>query len=121
MPANPYLDETYQNLLRLLALFDSDQTSISYGMGDRYYWAWGLIDFGNGTFQGAAHGMVRLWRAGLWPYPTPKEKFIARINALFVGAGRLTRKDGSLEEAFPNEGSYAPSWTTIWPHTGRRP
>mgnify|MGYP001076122389 CR=1 FL=1 len=106
MTADPYLEQIHRNLPRLLALFDIDQTSINYGMGDRYHWAWGLIDFGNGTFQGAAHGMSRLWRAGLWPYPTPKEQFIARINALFIGAGQLTHNDGSLEEAFPNEGSY---------------
>jgi hypothetical protein len=104
--ANPYLDEIKRNLPRLLALFDTDQTSTSHGMGDRYHWAWGLIDFGNGTFQGAAHGMARLWCAGLWPYPTPKTQFLARIDDLFEAAGRLTRKDGSLEEAFPHEGSY---------------
>ena len=106
MSTDPYLDEIHRNLPRLLALFDSDQTSISYGMGDRYYWAWGLIDFGNATFQGAAHGMARLWRAGLWPYSTSKQQFVTRINELFIGAERLTRKDGSLEEAFPHEGSF---------------
>lgn len=106
MAANPYLEEIKRNLPRLLALFDSDSTSSSHGMGDRYHWAWGLIDFGNGTFQGAAHSMARLWCAGLWPYPTPKSQFLARIDALFEAAGRLTRKDGSLEEAFPHEGSY---------------
>ncbi len=106
MSTNPYLDQIRSNLPRLLALFDSDRTSSSHGMGDRYYWAWGLIDFGNGTFQGAAHGMARLWQAGLWPYATPKEQFMARISAMFAGAKRLTRNDGSLEEAFPNEGSY---------------
>ena len=106
MTANPYLDEINFNLPRLLALFDSDPTSNSNGMGDRYHWAWGLIDFGNGTFQGAAHGMARLWQAGLWPYPTSKPQFIARIDVLFEAAGRLKRKDGSLEEAFPHEGSY---------------
>jgi hypothetical protein len=103
---NLYQDEIRRNLPRLLALFDSDRTSDSHGMGDRYFWAWGLIDFGNGTFQGAAHGLARLWQFGLWPYPTPKALFMGRITALFAGAGRLTRKDGSLEEAFPNEGSY---------------
>jgi hypothetical protein len=103
---NYYFSEIASNIPRVLSLFDADTSSFSYGMGDRYYWAWGLIDFGNGTFQGAAHGMARLWRAGLWPYPTSKEQFIARINALFIGAERLTRKNGSLEEAFPNEGSY---------------
>ncbi len=106
MSTNPYLDEIKINLPRLLALFDADGTSNSYGIGDRYYWAWGLIDFGNATFQGAAHGMARLWQAGLWPYPTSKSQFIARLDAMFTGAQRLTRQDGSLEEAFPNEGSY---------------
>jgi hypothetical protein len=104
--ANPYLDEIKRNLPRLLSLFDTDQTSSSYGMGDRFHWAWGLIDFGNGTFQGAAHGMARLWLAGLWPYPTPKAQLIARIDALFKAAKRLMIRNGSLQEAFPNEGSY---------------
>jgi hypothetical protein len=103
---NPYLEEIRVNLPRLLSLFDNDRSSISYGMGDRYHWAWGLIDFGNGTFQGAAHGLARLWAAGLWPYATPKEIFISRIDALFHAAEKLTRNDGSLEEAFPREGSY---------------
>ena len=106
MSDNPYLRELQANLPRLLAMFDADPTSGSCGMGDRYYWAWGLIDFGNGTFQGAAHGMARLWRSGLWPYATPQTQFIARIDSLFCAADKLTRKDGSLEEAFPNEGSY---------------
>ena len=102
----PYYSEIKSNLPRVLSLFDNDVTSKSYGMGDRYYWAWGLIDFGNGTFQGAAHGLARLWRSNLWPYPTPKDKFIARIDSMFKGAEKLTRRDGSLEEAFPNEGSF---------------
>ena len=106
MSRNIYLDEVSVVLPRLLALFDQDKTSTSHGMVDRYYWAWGLSDFGNGTFQGAAHGMARLWVHGLWPYPTKKPAFVARIDALFMAANSLTRKDGSLEEAFPNEGSY---------------
>lgn len=85
---------------------DVDRTSESFGMGDRYRWAWGLIDFGNGTFQGAAHGMARLWRAGLWPYGTGRDQFLQRIDALFLGTLRVMRDDGSLEEAFPNEGSF---------------
>jgi hypothetical protein len=106
MAENPYLLHIKQNLPRLLALFDRDRTSPSYGMGDRYYWAWSLIDFGNGTFQGAAHGMARLWNSGIWPYSTDLHTFLQRIDALFQGTRRLTRPDGSLEEAFPYEGSY---------------
>ena len=95
-----------QGLPRVLAMFDSDQTSDSYGYGDRYHWAWGLVDFGNGTFQGTVHGLARLWKSGLWPYATGKEAFLQRIDSLFMGASRLTRRDGSLEEAFPREGSF---------------
>ncbi len=103
---NPYLLEIKKNLPRLLSLIDQDQTSESYGIADRYAWAWGLIDFRNGTFQGMAHGMARLWQAGLWPYSTSKERFIRRIDALFEGTVNCTRGDGSLEEAFPREGSF---------------
>ena len=106
MHPNPYLKEIRINLPRLLALFDTDRTSLTYGMGDRYHWAWGLIDFGNGTFQGAAHGLARLWSSGLWPYPTSKSVFLDRIDGMIEAASKLTRRDGSLEEAFPHEGSY---------------
>jgi len=75
-------------------------------MGDRYFWAWGLTDFGNATFQGIAHGLSRLWTSGLWPFESSEKNFIKRINSLFTGAKNLTRSNGSLEEAFPNEGSY---------------
>src|SRR5262245_62019673 len=106
MSDNPYLGHLTQALPRLLSLFDGDRTSASHGIGDRFHWAWGLIDFGNATFQGAAHGMARLWRSALWPYATETDVFIARIDALFEGTRRLTRGDGSLEEAFPREGSF---------------
>lgn len=106
MSVNPYLTQIYQVLPRILSLFDSDTTSESYGMGDRYHWAWGLIDFGNATMQGIANGMARLWKNGLWPYPTTSDLFLRRIGGIFEATSVLTRQDGSLEEAFPNEGSY---------------
>ena len=106
MRENPYLLETSNNLPRVLSLFDSDPTSESFGLGDRYFWAWGLIDFGNATFQGCAHGLSRLWVSGLWPYDSSEDAFFKRIQSIFAGTKSLTRKGGSLEEAFPNEGSY---------------
>lgn len=104
--SNPYIEQVEQVLPRLLALFDRDATSESCGMGDRYRWAWGLIDFGNGTLQGAAHGLAALWKNGFWPYATKREIFLRRIKDIFSAAAKLTRRDGSLEEAFPNEGSF---------------
>lgn len=106
LAAEIYLGEIRGNLPRLLALVDRDPTSESYGMGDRYHWAWGLIDFGNATSQGMVNGLARLWHHGLWPFATPESRFIERIDSLYQGAAKLTCRDGSLEEAFPNEGSF---------------
>jgi hypothetical protein len=103
---NAFHDEICQSLPRVLSLLDSDLTSKSYGVADRYFWAWGLTDFGNGTFQGIANGLSQLWVSGLWPYQTNFDTFVERIDSLFSGAKKLTQKDGSLEEAFPREGSY---------------
>ena len=88
-----------------MSLIDRDTTSKSLGLGDRYFWAWGLTDFGNATFQGCVHGLSKIWVSGLWPYESSEEFFITRIQSIF-GTKSITRKDGSLEEAFPNEGSY---------------
>ncbi|MFQ5482093.1 MAG: hypothetical protein ACE5ER_04985, partial [Nitrospinaceae bacterium] len=103
---NPYLVQIEKVLPRILALFDTNLASFSRGIGDRYRWAWKLIDFGNGTFQGAAHGLARLMTAGLLPLYLNPESVRQRIDALFEATPRLTRPNGSLEEAFPFESSF---------------
>lgn len=103
---NPYLDQCTSILPRLLALYDVDPVSPTYGMGDRYRWAWKLIDFGNGTFQGAAHGLSRLMVNNLLPDGFSQVSMFKRIDAMFHGARKLTRNNGSLEEAFPYESSF---------------
>lgn len=104
--SNPWLDQIYQTLPRLLSLYDMDPISPTRGQGDRYRWAWKLIDFGNGTFQGAAHGLARLTRAGMLPPWLSEDEVLEYIDLIFFGTGQLMRSNGSLEEAFPNEGSF---------------
>jgi len=104
--ASSYREQIYQTLPRLLALYDYEQASTSYGVGDRFHWAWGLIDFGNGTFQGAANGLARLLANHLLPEGYSETAIMNRINAMYHGAEHLSRKDGSMEEAFPYEGSF---------------
>jgi len=104
--AEPYISEVWAALPRVLASFDTNPSSWSNGQGDRFYWAWKLIDFGNGTFQGAAHGLARLLCSGLVPEGIAETAFLRRIEAMAEGAARLTRGNGSLEEAFPNESSF---------------
>jgi len=106
LKSNGYLFEISLMLPRLLALFDVDPTSPTYGVGDRAFWAWKTTDFANGTFQGAANGLARLRMAGLLPEKLSVKSIDSRISACFLGAERLRRRDGSLEEAFPHESSY---------------
>lgn len=107
MPSdNPYLQEVHTNLPRLLALFDQDPFSPTLGIGDRLYWSWKLKDFGNGTFQGAVHGLARLVSAKALPEWLSEASILKRIDAMIMAARRLMRRDGSLEEAFPYESSF---------------
>lgn len=103
---SPYLEKIYATLPRILALFDVDATSPTYGQGDRYRWAWKLIDFGNGTFQGAAHGLARLLKHDLLPAYLSTSSVLKRVDAMFHGTEMLRRNNGSLEEAFPYESSF---------------
>ena len=104
--SNPYLLQVWNVAPRLLALFDTNPLSISYGIGDRYRWAWKLIDFGNGTFQGAAHGLARLVVGGMLPEDMSEESIVKRIEAIFKGTEALLYPNGSLAEAFPFESSF---------------
>ena len=106
LPTSPYLAEAVAALPHLLGGFDRNRASPTFGVGDRLYWAWGIIDFPNATFQGAVHGMARLWAHGLWPYATDPAQFVDRLDSVITAIGSCVSADGSLCEAFPNEGSW---------------
>jgi hypothetical protein len=103
---NPYLLQVWSVLPRLLSLFDNDPLSVTNGIGDRYRWAWKLIDFGNGTFQGAAHGLARLLVNNMLPEGISENSILKRINSMFQGTEKLRYPNGSLSEAFPYESSF---------------
>lgn len=104
--ANPYLPIIHRNLPRLLALYNSDTTHPLCGCGDRRYWAWKLIDFPNGTFQGASFGLAKLLAAGMLPKGIDEEATRQRIEAMISVVPALVDAQGALGEALPNEGSF---------------
>lgn len=104
--SNPYLTEVEKVLPRVLALFNTDVLDPTRGVGDRLYWAWKFIDFPNGTFQGAAHGLARLLASGTLPVALDPARIANRIDGMFDATAAITRKDGSLEESFPYERSF---------------
>lgn len=103
---NIYLKEIYRNLPRILSLYDQDELSPFYGVGDRDYWGWKTKDFVNGTYQGVAHGLSLLIKHNLLPDYLEKSNITTLIHSVFKGTQKITRKDGSLEEAYPFEKSF---------------
>lgn len=103
---NPYLPILHRNLPRLLALFNDDTTHPLFGCGDRRYWAWKLLDFPNGTFQGASFGLSLLLANGMLPEGMDELSVLRRIDGMISVVPRLTDRRGSLSEALPNEGSF---------------
>ena len=103
---DPYLSEVWAALPRLLAMYDNDETSPTFGLGDRRRWAWRLVDFGTGTFQGAARGLASLVTAQQLPPTVGELSVLRRIESMFIGAQALRRRNGSLEEAFAYESSF---------------
>lgn len=104
--SNIYVDSLHRALPRLLACFNMDETSRYAGVGDRYFWAWKLIDFPNGTFQAAIHGLAILLEQDLLPDYTNCDKMLERIKLLIHGLRNITHKNGSLDEALPYESSF---------------
>lgn len=106
MMSAPYLGELHAVLPRLLALYDTDPLSLTFGLGDRSYWAWKTTDFANATYQGAAHGLARLVHHNLLPEGIGERAIVERIVSMIEALPRITGRDGGLAEAYPNESSF---------------
>jgi len=106
---NVFLEEIKAVLPRILGSINRNNIHPSYGVSDRRFWAWRTIDFGNGTNQGVADGLSLLLKNEKWPYKHSTPIMVERIESLFLGTEKIMRKNGSLEESFPYEGSWCVS------------
>ncbi len=101
-----YIDSLQRALPRLLSGFNADSTSDLAGVGDRFHWGWKLIDFPNGTFQGAVHGLAILIKIAALPGSITEVELLRRMDLMIDGLRAVTAKNGSLDEALPGEGSF---------------
>jgi hypothetical protein len=101
-----YAEALHRALPRLLASFNNDMTSALGGVGDRYHWSWKLIDFPNGTYQAAVHGLAILLQSQLLPDNLTQTEVLYFIRNAVRGLQAITAKNGSVDEALPNEASY---------------
>ena len=106
---NIYIESLHRNLPRLLSSFNMDTLSPYAGVGDRLYWGWKIIDFPNGTFQAAVHGLAILTYLNRLPFGITQNSMLKKIDYIVRGIEKIISKNGSLDEALPNESSFCVS------------
>lgn len=103
---NIYIKSLQLALPRLLSNFNMDETSSQFGVGDRFHWGWKLIDFPNGTFQAAVHGLAIMIVLKALPNSISEAGLLRRMNYMITGLRNIISKNGSLDEALPAESSF---------------
>jgi hypothetical protein len=88
---------------RLLSQLNCDPATPTYGCFDRRYWAWKLVDFPEATFQRNIHPLC--WFMDQ-PEAAGSEKLVEFIRAGLLYTINIQHKDGSFDQAYPNEHSY---------------
>jgi hypothetical protein len=93
-------------LRRLLSEQNRDVCAPAFGCFDRRFWAWKLVDFPEATFQRNVYPLA-------WNLHKPSSEHICDQAAVreSVVAGlrfsfQIQHRDGSFDQAFPNEHSY---------------
>ena len=87
---------------RLLNLFQLNPASPAYGIADRQYAGWKTIDFSNATLQGSVYSICVASKLELLPQPVAIELF----DLAFKAIPKVMNKNGSVNEAYPNENSF---------------
>lgn len=88
---------------RLLNLYNIDELSGTLGIGDRKYWAWKTIDFPNATFQSGLNCLAVSIKLGI---AYNKDLYLDIFDKVILAIPKVSNKNNSLNEAFPNENSY---------------
>jgi len=88
---------------RLLSQLNRDPATPTYGCFDRRYWAWKLVDFPEATFQRNINSLCWLMDQ---PEAEGSDNLIEFIKAGLLYTLEIQHKDGSYDQAYPNEHSY---------------
>jgi len=96
-------DQAILTCRQLLSQLNRDPATPTYGCFDRRYWAWKLTDFPEATFQ-------RNIQSICWFIDQPEieesDNLVESIKAGLLYALKIQHKDGSFDQAYPNEHSY---------------
>jgi hypothetical protein len=89
----------------LLSEQNRDPYTPTYGCFDRRFWGWKLVDFPEATFQRNVYPLAK------WMQQPDRSEQEIQVLTTAVRAGleyafNIQHKDGSFDQAFPNEHSY---------------
>jgi len=103
-----YYDVAITQAARLLGLLDRNINSKTYGCFDRNYWHYKITDFPCVRHQEAALTLSLLYKLNRKDNPYFRNSNILRwINASLKFWCSIQNKDGSFNEWYPNEKSFA--------------
>jgi hypothetical protein len=91
---------------RLLSEQNLDPYTPTYGCFDRRYWSWKLIDYPEATFQRNVYPLAWLLRQVSGQSNQVSARLTTAVIAGLDYAVRIQHKDGSFDQAFPNEHSF---------------
>lgn len=89
----------------LISEQNRDPHTPAYGCFDRRYWGWKLADFPEATFQRNVYPFALLYddaQSDFFRNPNLREGIISGLKY----AATIQHKDGSFDQAFPNEHSF---------------
>jgi hypothetical protein len=99
------LKEQIENACRhLLSEINRDPSSSAYGCFDRRYWAWKLTDFPEATFQRNVAALS--WYLHQEKSKNYSQMLIEAIKSGLAFAFNIQHRDGSFDQAYPNEHSF---------------
>lgn len=114
-------NQVRRSIKHLLSQVDRNPYSQTYGCFDRRYWAWKMVDFPEATFQRNILPLAWSIRqpANFWG---PEKEFLSMRSLLedVVMSGlrfatKIQHRNGSFDQAFPNEYSYGATAFLLYP------
>lgn len=104
----PYLGNVRAQIPRLLSRMDRESSSTTYGACDRTFWGWKFTDFPGSRFQESLFALAWLYTSAKYGESLYKSSYVIE----WIGAGLrywqcLQHRDGSFDEAYPFERSFA--------------
>jgi hypothetical protein len=102
-----YTKKIKTNLNKMLSMIDRDPASISKGCGDRVYWGWKFTDFPGDRFQEAAYSLAWVYNKREFKRFYKNENILKWYVYVINYWIKNQNSDGSFDEAYPNEKSFA--------------